>query len=58
MCQSDFSPCFRLIPDPTELLQQRGGEHMERSQLSPRGRALWSGEGGAQHCALHGPEAR
>lgn len=50
--------CRPLIPDPTESLQQRGGEHVERSQLSSRGRALWSCEGGAQRCALHGLEAR
>lgn len=43
----DFSLCCRLISGPTESLQQRGGEHMERSRLCPSGRALRSSEGGA-----------
>lgn len=46
-----------LISDPGESLQQWGGEHVERSQLSSRGGALWGCEGGTQHCALHGLEA-
>lgn len=50
--------CRPLISDPAESLQQRGGEHVERSQLSSRRRALWGCEGGAQRCALYGPEDR
>lgn len=47
-----------LISDSTESPQQRGGEHVERAELSSCCGALWGCEGGPPHCALHGLKAR
>lgn len=54
----DLAHCCPLASDSTESFQQRGGEHVEYSELSSSCGAFWGCEGGAQHRALHGPEAR
>lgn len=50
--------CCLSISDSTESLQLRGGEHVERSELSSSCGAVWCCEGGDEHRALHGSEAK